>query len=176
MRSRPRSFLTAPPFGGAAGRAQVPASDADYGVTRVRIDQHLWPIARPSIAIDLARVLARYLGLAAHLEIGTRYMIDPKTRRHTGCVPMFRDEVTTVDSFALHAPPLLVCRDRIAAVTAGTYVVLPGMPVRVEPVLKELPAALDPSGAVIAKPWIVPAERPVDEDNLEYDVGSCPPP
>ncbi len=149
---------------------------ADHGVTRVRIDQHLWPIARPPIAIDPNRVLAHYLGLAAHLEIGTRYLVDPKTRQHTGCVPMFKDEVTTADSFALRAPPLLVCRDRIAAVTAGAYVVLPGMPVRVDPVLKELPAALDPTGAVIARPWIVPAERPTGEDNLEFDVGACPMP
>jgi hypothetical protein len=136
----------------------------------------MWPVADPPLAMDPAKLLARYVGLEAHLETGTRYLVDPKTHRHLGCVPIYHDEVTAVSSFAVRAGPVLECHSGFASVTSGAYVSLRGATSQIDPALKQLPAVLDAAGAAIAEPWIVPPLRAPTDDELEFESSPCPAP
>jgi len=150
--------------------------DADHGVTRVQIHQHQWPVADPPIAMDPAKFLKRYIGVSARIQIALIYMIDPKTRRHTGCVPRFGDITTDASRFHFRIGPVLVCHGRIADVQAGAFVWMPYSTGQHAPVLDELPTAVDPAGNRFGDAWIAPALRTPTDDDIAYDQGACPVP
>jgi hypothetical protein len=148
--------------------------ESEGDTTRVRIEGHLWPIADATPAIDEGRMLARYLGLGATIHAGERYMVDPATHRHTGCVPIYRDVVTEPATFRVQPGPILACRARTLEVVAGAVVSLPSMKPGHDPVLDELPAALDPDGNRIT-PYLAPAMRSPDQDDLFWGAAECAP-
>ena len=148
----------------------IGAIQAEIVGDHVRIDGHFWPVEAP--AFDHAHLLDRFVGVAARIEAGTAYLIDPKTHRHRGCVPLIRDVVTTVSYFDVHPGPVLACRPDAVEVVPGAFVTGPDPIVRTS-VLAELPAALDPAGAKI-DPAIVPASRAAGASELAWDYGSCP--
>ncbi len=146
---------------------------AERTTTRVRIDQHLWPIADATPTIDPKRMLARYLGIKATRRTGWRYLIDPRTRRHRGCVPIYRDVVTDVSAFHLRAGPILACERGAAVVRSGAFVWSSGFKDNPDAALAELPTALMPDGTRIAS-FIAPALREPADDTLATDFGRCP--
>jgi hypothetical protein len=149
--------------------------DADRGRTQVRIRHHLWPVADPAIAVTPKQLLARYLGVSFKELVGERYMVDPATRRHTGCLPIFKTHLTEESSFSWRAGPVLICRGTVADVTPGAFVWAHGYSGG-DPVLAELPIVLDPTGRPLDKPSIAPALRAPSDDDLAADVGECPHP
>lgn len=142
--------------------------------TRIRIENHFWPVPDTTPIIDRNKVLTRYIGRRATIKVGSRYLVDPKTHRHKRCDPIYRQITAGPDDFQISAGPILVCGDGVADMREGAVVSLRRW-VHGESVFDELPAAFDAGGTSLGKTWIAPALRTPDSNDIMLDKDTCAP-
>jgi hypothetical protein len=142
--------------------------EARSGGLHVSIQRHLWPIRPHVVAVDPARLLARYLGRRVTTLSGERMIVDPKTHERLGCVPMRYERTLDQDSLRWRAGAVIECRGRVGEVRDGAVVRTSLWLTNTDPLSSALPAVLAPDGTPLAN-TLAPATTAT-----ERDEGECP--